>query len=131
MINRQFIYFLLTGGIAAGLNWGSRFLFSEIFSFETAVVLAFIVGLLSGFILMRVFVFDGTNKPVVPQIGKYLAVNLFALLQTLAISLLFVRWVLPAVGVLDAAKAEAIGHLVGVLVPVITSYFGHKLLTFR
>jgi VIT1/CCC1 family predicted Fe2+/Mn2+ transporter len=29
------------------------------------------------------------------------------------------------------AVAEALAHLVGVLVPVVTSYFGHKFLTFR
>lgn len=129
MVFKQFLYFLLSGGAAAGLNWGSRFLFSEIFSFEVAVVLAFFVGLLSGFVLMRVFVFDGVNKPVAPQMGKYVAVNMFALLQTLLISLLLARWLLPSVGISD--HAEALGHLVGVLVPVVTSYFFHKFYTFR
>lgn len=129
MFTKQFFYFLLNGGIAAGLNWGSRFLFSEIFNFEVAVVFAFLVGLMSGFVLMRVFVFDGVNKPIMHQAGKYVAVNLFALLQTLLISLLFARWVLPLVGIID--HTEALGHLVGVLVPVFTSYFGHKFLTFR
>lgn len=49
--------------------------------------------------------------------------------QTLAISLLLARWVLPSVGIED--KAEALRHLVGVLVPVVTSCFGHKLITFK
>jgi len=78
---------------------------------------------------MRAFVFDGLNKPIVPQAGKYLVVNLLALLQTFLISMLLARWVLPAVGIIE--HAEALGHLVGVLVPVVTSYFGHKFLTFR
>lgn len=129
MLSKQFFYFILCGGLAAGLNWGSRFLFALVVPFEIAVVLAFFVGLLSGFILMRFFVFDGGNKPIAPQISKYILVNLFALLQTLLISLIFARWALPAVGIND--YAEGLGHLVGVLVPVITSYFGHKFLTFR
>ncbi len=129
MISRQFAYFLLSGGVAAGLNWASRFLFSEFVRFEAAVVLAFLVGLLSGFILMRAFVFDGTGKPIVPQAGKYIGVNLFALLQTLAISMVLARWLLPSIGIIE--HAEAMAHLVGVLVPVVTSYFGHKFLTFR
>jgi putative flippase GtrA len=126
---RQFVYFLISGGVAAALNWGSRFLFSEFVRFEVAVVLAFLVGLLSGFILMRVFVFSGGGKPIAPQAGKYVAVNLFALLQTLVISLVLARWLLPSVGIVE--HAEALAHLVGVLVPVVTSYFGHKFLTFR
>jgi putative flippase GtrA len=88
-----------------------------------------LVGLLSGFILMRLFVFDGAGKPLAPQIGKYVVVNLFALAQTLIISVICARWLLPAMGVVQ--YAEALAHLVGVLVPVVTSYFGHKLLTFR
>ena len=129
MLTKQFLCFILSGGVAAGLNWGSRFLFSLVAPFEVAVVLAFFVGLLSGFILMRFFVFDGGGKPIVPQAGKYIAVNLFALLQTLLLSLVLARWVLPSVGITD--HAEALAHLVGVLVPVVTSYFGHKFSTFR
>jgi putative flippase GtrA len=129
MLTKQFLYFILSGGLAAGLNWGSRFLFSQVLSFEVAVILAFLVGLLSGFVLMRFFVFDGIGKPIVPQAGKYIAVNFFALLQTLLISILLARWALPSVGITE--HAEALGHLVGVLVPVVTSYFGHKFLTFR
>jgi putative flippase GtrA len=78
---------------------------------------------------MRVFVFQGAGKPIVPQVGKYVAVNLFALVQTLVISLVLARWLLPSVGIVE--HAEALAHLVGVLVPVVTSYFGHKFLTFR
>lgn len=126
---KQFSSFVVSGAIAAALNWGSRFLFSEFVEFEVAVVLAFIVGLLSGFVLMRVFVFDGTGKPIVPQAGRYVAVNLLALLQTIVISVLLARWLLPSFGIVE--QAEALAHLVGVLVPVVTSYFGHKLLTFR
>lgn len=129
MLTKQFLYFILTGGMAAGLNFGSRFLFSQVAPFEIAVVMAFFVGVVSGFLLMRFFVFDGVAKPIVPQVVKYIAVNFFALLQTLFISVLLARWALPSIGIVD--HAEALGHLVGVLVPVVTSYFGHKLLTFR
>ena len=96
--------------------------------FEFAVVAAFFVGLTSGFLLMRLYVFDGKEKPVVPQASKYAFINLLALAQTLIISVLLARWLLPIWGV---ESAEASAHLVGVLVPVVTSYFGHRFLTFR
>jgi hypothetical protein len=128
MITKQFLYFILSGGVAAGANWGSRFLFSQVAPFEIAVVLSFFVGLLSGFILIRFFVFDGKGKPITQQAVKYTLVNLFALLQTFFISLVFARWALPLIGIID--NAEALGHLVGVIVPVFTSYIGHKRFTF-
>ena len=97
--------------------------------FELAVVAAFFVGLVSGFVMMRLYVFDAKEKPVMPQASKYAFINMLALAQTLIISVALARWVLPAWGVVD--HAEALAHLVGVLVPVVSSYFGHKFLTFR
>lgn len=126
---RQFALFLLSGGLAAAMNWGSRFVFSRFMPFELAVVAAFIVGLVTGFVLMRAFVFERGARPVHVQAGRYILVNAAALAQTLAVSVLLARWLLPAMGVEE--HAEAIGHLVGVLFPVLTSYFAHRMYTFR
>ena len=126
---RQFLRFLASGGIAAAMNWGSRFAFSIWLPFEAAVVLAFGVGLLTGFVLMRAFVFAGAGRPVLPQASRYVLVNAAALLQTLVVSVVLARWALPAVGI--EQHAEALGHLAGVLVPVVTSYFAHRAYTFR
>ena len=119
----------MAGGIAAGANFGSRFVFSIFFEYGIAVIFAYLVGMLVAFLLMRGHVFDASNGRLAPQITKFLGVNILAVLQTLVISLLLARWVLPSFGVVN--HAEALAHLVGVLVPVVTSYFGHKFLTFR
>lgn len=129
MITSQFLRFLVAGGIAASANFGSRFVFSNFFAYGVAVFFAYLVGMLVAFLLMRGHVFNASQGPLAPQVTKFVGVNLVAVLQTLAISLLLARWVLPSVGIED--QAEALGHLVGVLVPVVTSYFGHKFLTFR
>lgn len=130
MVNlRQLSLFLVSGGIAAALNWGSRFLFSRWMPFELAVVLAFAVGLASGFVLMRLLAFRGGGRPVLPQIGRYLLVNAAALAQTLVISVVLARWALPWIGIHE--QAEALGHLVGVLVPVVTSFLAHRSFTFK
>ncbi len=129
MITPQFIRFLVAGGIAAGANFGSRFVFSIFFAYGIAVFFAYLVGMLVAFLLMRGHDFNANQGPLTPQVIKFVGVNLVAVLQTLAISLLLARWVLPSVGIED--QAEVLGHLVGVLVPVVTSYFGHKFLTFR
>jgi putative flippase GtrA len=126
---RQFVRFLLCGGLAAGLNWASRFLFSMWMPFEYAVVTAFFMGLSSGYVLMRLYVFETKEAPVLLQISKYVAINMLALVQTLLISVVLLRWLLPAVGISN--HADALAHFVGVLTPVVTSYFGHKLITFR
>lgn len=124
-----FARFLLAGGLAAAANWSSRFLFSRFFRYEVAVVLAFFVGLTIGFVLMRGWVFVARGRSVFRQVVPYVAVNLVALAQTFAISVLLARWALPSMGM--QRGAEALAHLIGVLVPVATSYFGHKFVTFK
>jgi len=126
---RQFFLFLLCGGAAVGLNWASRFLFSIWIPFPWAVTAAFCVGLVSGFVLMRLFVFAERGGALRSQMTKFLLVNLFALAQTLLVSLVVAKWLTPFTGTADSA--EAVAHLAGLLVPVVTSYFGHRLLTFR
>lgn len=128
-VSSQFLRFLAAGGLAAAANYLSRFVFSLWFPFEAAVVMAFFVGLTAGFVLMRQFVFDGAGKPVAPQAAKYVLVNLVALVLTVAVSSLMARWVLPAMGI--ERQVEAIAHAFGVAVPVLTSYAGHRLATFR
>ncbi|MBC7957259.1 MAG: GtrA family protein [Cytophagales bacterium] len=128
-LGSQFGRYLVAGGIAALANYGSRFIFSRWFSFEVAVTLAFCVGLCTGFCLMRSFAFRASTRPARQQALGYMTVNLFALLQTYIVSSLLRALLLP---LLDSpGAAEAIAHAMGVAVPVVTSYFGHRLLTFK
>ena len=129
MITPEFLRFLIAGGISAFANFGSRFIFSNFFSFGVAVFVAYLIGMLVAFLLMRGHVFNASQGPILPQLIKFVGVNFFAMIQTLAISLVMASWAFPSMGIVE--QAEALGHLVGVLVPVVTSYFGHKFLTFR
>lgn len=129
MLTPEFLRFLIAGGVAAGANFGSRFVFSMFLDYGFAVFFAYLVGMLVAFLLMRGHVFDAKGGSLAPQVAKFVGVNVVAVLQTLVISLVLARWVLPSFGIVE--HAEALAHLVGVLVPVVTSYFGHKFLTFR
>lgn len=129
LLSSEFLHFLLAGGTAAAANYGSRFFFSLFFDYSPAIVCAYLVGMLVAFLLMRGHVFEAKSGSLLPQALKFSAVNLLAVLQTLVISLVLARWLLPSMGVVE--HSEAIAHLVGVVVPALTSYFGHKYLTFR
>lgn len=129
MIGPQFLRFLAAGGVAALANFGSRIAFSLVLPYAAAIVLAYLVGMVTAFLLNRAFVFTGAANPVAQQAGRFVLVNLAAVAQTLAISLLLARWGLPALGI--GAHAETIAHAVGVLVPVFTSYLGHRHWSFR
>jgi len=126
---RQVLLYLMAGGVAALANFGSRFVFSRWMPFELAVIAAFGVGLLTGFTLMRRYVFAAATRPLSHQATGYVLVNLFAAVQTLVISSILLRLVLPPTVI--GLPAAAVAHAVGVIVPVVSSYFGHRWITFR
>ncbi len=127
--NTSVIGYLASGGIAAAANYGSRFVFSLWLPFEAAVVAAYLVGMVTAFLLMRRFAFTDSQTSTRQQVLGFCIVNGAAVLQTVLVSSLLARVVLPGLGM--PGNHEAISHAVGVAVPVITSYFGHRYLTFR
>ena len=50
-LNKQFTLFVVTGGIAAAANFGSRILFNRWMDFSSAVILAYITGMVVAFLL--------------------------------------------------------------------------------
>ncbi len=127
-MSAQFPRFLVAGGVAALANFGSRFVFSEFVSFELAVTLAFFVGLGSGFLLSRRYVFTDSGNTLDKEVAWYVAVNMLALAQTWLLSVYGARYLASFVNV---ELARACAHMAGIMLPVVTSYFGHKYFTFR
>jgi putative flippase GtrA len=128
--SRSFLRFILAGGIAALVNFGSRFLYSMAVGYLPAVTLAYLTGMATAFVLNRRFVFDAQASGLKRQLTGFALVNLVAIMQTLLISYLLARWILPLTG-MRAATAEALAHLAGIVVPVFTSFLGHKYFTFQ
>lgn len=125
----QFRLFLLTGGTAAAVNVGSRIVFSQWFSLSVAVSLAYLCGMITAFVLNRLFVFKQSTQGVGRSILIFSLVNGVAYLQTLGVTILFAEYVFPALHLVW--QAEFIAHCIGVIVPVFTSYIGHKRWSFR
>ncbi|MBX9400129.1 GtrA family protein [Lysobacter sp. BMK333-48F3] len=129
MISRQFLAFVVAGGLAACANFGSRILLSLVLPYVAAIVIAYLIGMLTAFVLNRLLVFTEAKNELKHQAFWFTVVNLAAVAQTIVISLLFARWLFPAVGM--DFHPETIAHGIGVAVPVLTSYLGHKRFTFR
>jgi putative flippase GtrA len=128
-MSRQFVTFLMTGGVAAGVNFSSRILYNHWVSFSFAVVLAYLTGMVTAFALARLFVFRQTSQSTARSVGFFVLVNLFAILQTWLISMAMLDYVLPAFGI--TRFAPELAHAAGVIAPVFTSYLGHKRFSFR
>jgi len=126
---REFLLFLITGGVAALVNVVIRVGFSQLLRFELAVLLAYGVGMLTAYVLARKFVFLQSRTSVRRSFAAFALVNLFAVLQTWLVSVGLRNWLLPLLGIV--VLRDLIAHSIGVAVPVLSSYFGHKHISFR
>lgn len=127
--SRQFIAFLLAGGFAAIVNFGSRFAYNEFVSFGNAVLLAYLTGMVTAFVLNKFLVFEKSIHSTKKEFFYFTIVNLAAVLQTYVISVGLAHYAFPAVQF--EFYPEAVAHGVGVIFPVFTSFLGHKYFSFR
>lgn len=127
--SRQFLLFLLTGGVAAAVNFGSRIVYSLWVPYTAAIVIAYLTGMVTAFILAKVFVFKESNQSTGKSALFFTLINGLAVLQTLAVSMVLAYYLLPYLSVTWHTKELA--HLAGVMVPVFTSYLGHKRWSFQ
>jgi putative flippase GtrA len=128
-IFKIFPKFVLACGFAAVINFSSRIIFSLVFHFIVAVILAYIIGMVTAFALCKAFVFEPSNQSVVKQFYYFTLVNIVAIIQTIPISIFLAKWLFPKIG-MDFYDEE-IAHFIGIVVPIISSYFGHKKFSFK
>ncbi|KVE42393.1 GtrA family protein [Burkholderia sp. BDU5] len=127
--SKRFLMFLLTGGLAAAVNWSSRIVYNLWVPFSMAIVLAYLTGMVTAFVLARLFVFKRSTQSTGKSVFFFTLVNVLAVAQTWLVSMGLSYYALPRLGV--AWHAKEIAHLVGVAVPVFSSYIGHKKWSFR
>ena len=127
--SKQFVGFLLAGGAAAAVNFGSRILLNRWMDYSAAIIVAYLIGMATAFILARLFVFKQSTQGLHRSVGFFVLINVFAIFQTWLVSIILARHFLPALGV--NRFVPEIAHGIGVMVPVFSSYLGHKRWSFR
>ena len=128
-VNTELIKFISANGFAAFLNFTTRIFFSSIFNYATAIVLAYFIGMTTAYILCRLLVFKPKKNNPLQQMAYFILVNIFALIQTLIISLILTNYVFLWINELSLRETSA--HFIGICIPVFTSYIGHKYITFK
>ncbi len=128
-LSKQFVSFLITGGTAAVVNFLSRIFYDQYYSFSTAVIFAYLTGMVTAFVLAKMFVFKASTQSIQRSALIFTLVNVLAAAQTWIISMGLNFYVLPALGV-ERYVAE-IASAIGIAFPVFTSYLGHKRWSFK
>lgn len=124
----RFRRFLVTGGIAACVNIGTRMLYDRFMPYGAAIVLAYLTGMATAYLLARRYVFADSERKHAQSSFRFAVVNVFGILQTWIVSVGLGDHVLPSLGF--TRHAHDIGHLVGVVTPAFTSFVAHRRWTF-
>lgn len=124
----RFARFLFTGGLAATANIVSRHYLSQTMSFRWAVVIAYLIGMTAAWILARLMVFEPSGRHWSSEFTRFGLVNIVAAIQVWITSVGLAEWVFPHLGY--NFHPEFTAHVIGVILPVFTSYFGHKHFSF-
>ena len=125
---RRFALFVVAGGIAALVNIASRIALNLVMPYEVAIVVAYVCGMTTAYALNKLFVFERSGRAVADEYVRFTLVNLVAVAQVWLVSVGLARLLFPAVGF--TWHAETVAHVIGVIVPVFTSYLGHKHFSF-
>ena len=84
--------------------------------------------MITSFLLQKKYVFKTTKKSFKRSFAAFSLVNLFALFQVWMVSLLIKFWLINFIS--SVPLVEFIAHCFGIGIPVFTSYYGHKYITF-
>lgn len=125
----QFLRFLMTGGVAALVNLLSRYVFNLFLPFGWSVVLAFPLGVMTAYILARLFVFSSSGRGVASELRRFLLINVVGLFIVWGVSMGLAYVIFPAIRF--AWHPEDVAHFIGVLSPMVPSFLGHRHFSFR
>jgi putative flippase GtrA len=124
----QFVRFLVVGGIAALVNILSRIALNYIMSYQVAIVIAYVGGMTTAYVLNKLFVFSPSGRAMHDEYIRFAIINLLAVTQVWIVSVGLAFYVFPFIGF--EWHTETLAHIIGVMVPTITSYLGHRYFSF-
>jgi energy-coupling factor transport system substrate-specific component len=128
VINNTVTRFLVCGGTAALINWLARIAFSSVMPFAPAIVAAYAIGMLAGFLLYRTWVWPASERSWQRQVMPFITVNLVGAGIVLVVALALV-WLAAALSERNALT-EAFAHGSAIAVGAVVNYVGHNRFTF-
>lgn len=129
-LTHQIMAFSLLSGLAALANIGSRIILSRFLSFQIAVSIAYLLGMILNFILNKRFTFPDGPRKTISELRTFSCIALFGLFLTnlLSAGLLMVYSALIATSI---QVLETMAHVSAVGLVGIYSFLGHKYFSYR
>lgn len=125
----EFVRFVATGAVAAVVNLTVATLCRMVMPFPVALIIGYVAGMIVAFYMFQKIIFRDPTGPVGKRMFRFTVVNLVGLALSWCVSMMMAYWVLPAMH--WTFHPEFVANAVGIAVPAVSSYFGHKHYTYK
>ena len=128
-MTKEFVNFIFTGGFAAFINLVTRFYINKIISFEISVVISYFLGMIVAYLLTRVFVFSVEEPMDRNEFFRFFQVNLISAFIVWIVSVFLYNIFFPLIKIVE--YSGEMSHFIGVITPIVFSFYAHKFYTFK
>lgn len=124
--------FLIVGALSAIVNFYGRMLFRFFLPFTVSVLIGYLMGTISSFLLNKNFTFKAFDENPYIQFAKFLAVTPSSILLGVFVASFIVRILLYQTLInVHVNWIESLGHLMAIGVTTIYNYLAIKFFCFR
>lgn len=131
-ISKQFLRFLLVGGIAALANFLSRFAFQIIFPYTMSVALAFSLGTVISFIMNRSYTFAAYDEKAMIQFIKFILIAVVGIALAAAIAWICMAiYRISRIDLVNEKQMESLGHIIAIFLVTFYNFLAMKYFSFK
>lgn len=132
ILHSEFFKFLIVGAFSAGVNFFGRILFRSFFSYTVSILVGYLLGTISSYLLNKNFTFKAFDEKPYIQFVKFLVVTPFSILLGVWIAPISVR-TLSSLKLIDIPMSwlESVGHLMAISITTIYNFLVIKFFCFR
>jgi len=125
--SKQFIYFLIAGGLSALLNFFTRLILRPYFDIILSAIFSYTLALICAFFLYRKFVFPYSAVPIYIQGKKFLLIQIACMpVVILIFSLMTSFFISIGLGI----YSEPLAHAISIGMPALITFLLYKLFVF-
>lgn len=129
LLSKEYLSFLAAGGASVVANISARVVLSAWLPYPISVAIAYVVGMVVAFLLMKRYVFTRSTKPLRAEVIGFCVVNALGLVQTVAVSYAALAYAFPMLGFVW--QSELLAHGLSLATLAVTSFFLHRRFTFH
>jgi len=127
--SRQFLKFMIAGGVAACVNFSVGWMLFGWLPLYGDIAVGYLAGMLTAFVLFEKKVFGEHIESRKKSIVVFFLVNTLGLLQTWLVFPLLKDYLFPLMDY--HFYAPEIARAIAIMVPMLSSFLGHKFFTFK